>query len=207
MRETLVLVLVVSSLFLGAFTGYSSSSIEAESGAESITTTMTVNKTNIEVDESFRLVVSIANGWYWKLRDISFSINFPQLLPRYFTLIAGKNTDNVSYNSTGTNVSVTMEEIGWNKTEIFYLIGKFHRTGDFRVNPSDVKLKKVRGERIEVQDSIPMTGLTLNVEEKEERVLPPGGKWDIELYLYFVLLVLPILLLSGLTYIGRRKPY
>ncbi|NIQ07261.1 MAG: hypothetical protein GWO20_16495 [Candidatus Korarchaeota archaeon] len=173
--------------------------------ATSITAVMVVNDTNLEVNKPFNLSVTIANSWYWKLYNISFSIQFPQ----EFSMISAKNPKNGQYDretiGERVNISVDIFQLGRNSSSSFSLVGKMEDDGEFSIDISTVTLTKVRGP-IEEKGSVECAGVSLTIETGEEKIpVPPEGDTDLEISISVILIILPVTLLVGFTYGGKRK--
>lgn len=176
----------------------------------SISAVMTSSKTDVKVGENITFAVTIINSWYWKVDNISFSLLLP--LTQDFNMvdrkIIGKGRSSTNIVEEGNvNVSVVITSgVKRNSTTKFYITGKFKDTGEFSIDISQIKLTKRRGNII-VQDSIQCEGLTFSVEGKEETPrLPSQGDKKLVEVIFIVLIALPILLLSLLTYI-EKKPF
>lgn len=168
---------------------------------------MTSSKTEVKVDENITFAITIINSWYWEVKNVSFSLLLP--LTQDFNMIdqkiIGEGNSSTNTIEESVNLSVTITSgVKRNSTTKFYVTGKFKDTGEFSIEVSQVKLVKRRGDII-VQESIQCEGLTISVEEKEESPrLPSQGNKRLEEVIFIVLVALPIVFLSLLTYIEKK---
>lgn len=206
MEKTIILFFLISSSLFLPLEMASNSTVDLNEEESSVNAVMTTNKTEIKVNETFKLSVTISNSWCWNLYNISYNITIPT--QTYFHLISGKNTSKIGYEDIVAegeeNINVNISKIEMNNTASFYFTGRFHREDEYTINDLQIGFKKKRGTLEGGEDSINCEGITFTVKEaKEEANLPSEGTRDLEAYIILALIMLPILLLTTLTYIAR----
>lgn len=211
MKKVLLLLFLSSLVLFPVMTIDSSPCLEARTeNRRSVSAVMLANTSNPQVSEPVKILLTLHNSYYWELSNITFNITF-YLPPSDFRILAAKNTTGISYNSTERPVTerlligVNISHLAMNATSTFFLIGAIKEEGSFSIEPSQISFQKRRGP-IQETGTINCEDIELTVREVgESPPRPPEGEKDMEIYILFVLIGFPPLLLSILTYVGKSK--
>lgn len=153
-----------------------------------------INSTNVYVNQPINLTTIIDNPTTWVLKNVSFEIK----LGKDIKFIDALNTSNVETHvdesEEETTVRVNITIIPQNTKEVYWVVIKFTKEGDYTISESSVSFIKQKGELTE-KGSITIPSITIKVSKKE-RQYPPEGSKDATIQILLVTILIPLIIIG-----------